>query len=136
MHAAKKTHLYSLDFVFIFIPTGTYPDLKLSGESEEGMTTGGATALLFPSMEGVDIKLLKVTVRNLCEDDILETLGLVQNAEMPLKCMLLFGHSRHTTTVDDLAVDLQSNFKVKQGTFPVIAGGIADNVLSKQQLTK
>ena len=131
MHTAEKTHLYSLDFVFIFIPTGTYPDLKLSGESEGD---GGATAVLFPGMEGVDIKLLKATEEDLSEDEILETLGLVQNAEMPLKCVLLFGHGHELA--QELAVDLQSNFKVKRGMFPVIAGGIADDVLSKQQFTK
>ena len=124
----KKNNLILLSFSF----PGTYPDLKLSGESEGDGEHGGAAALLFPSMEGVDIKLMKVTVRNLYE----ESLGLIQKAEMPLKCVLLFGHSKRTTSVVDLALDLQSNFKEKQGTFPVIAGGIAENVLSKQQLTK
>ena len=108
--------------------------MKLAGESEG---EGGATAILLPRMQGVDIQVLKTSRKALGsmgnERNIQDALGIVQTADV--KCVLLFSVG-NTSAGQFIPVELQKSFRDTKGWDPVIAGAVADSLLSRKELTK
>ncbi len=109
---------------------GTYPNMQLAGESEGD---GAATAILFPRMQGMEIEVLKVTRKSLTEGSIREALGIAETTDT--KCVLLFGFG-NTPASQFLATRLQTSFRESYEWDPVIAGAIADDLLTVKDLSK